>query len=145
MDVKISENFDANDPRFLDSVFNISTLDTNLLLAGGLIIIAFVVFELGMFALDAFYNQTYLTTSVYSQRYDNKEDSIYEDLYYLYNPPPYNYRDPFTYPYRSNNTWNLDLTKIVEWISLLNEIWSSTNSTVTSMDCQKQTICELWR
>ena len=44
MDVKISENFDANDPRFLDSVFNISTLDTNLLLAGGLIIIAFVVF-----------------------------------------------------------------------------------------------------
>ena len=50
--------------------------------------------------------------AVYSQRYDNKEDSIYEDLYYLYNPPPYNYRDPFTYPYRSNNTWNLDITKV---------------------------------
>ena len=50
--------------------------------------------------------------AVYSQRYDNKEDSIYEDLYYLYNPPPYNYRDPFTYPYRSSNTWNLDITKV---------------------------------
>ena len=44
MDVKISEDFIANDPRFLDSIFNTSTIDTNLLLAGGLIIIAFVVF-----------------------------------------------------------------------------------------------------
>jgi len=147
MDVKISEDFIANDPRFLDSIFNTSTIDTNLLLAGGLIIIAFVVFELGMFALDAFYNQTYLTTSVYSQRYDNKDDSIYEDLYYLYNPvqPQYTYRDPFAYPYRANNTWNLNMTKIVEWISLIHEAWNFTDSTVTSMDCQKRTICELWR
>ena len=44
MDLKLSDPNLQNDPRFLDSIFNISSIDTNILLAGGLIIIAFILF-----------------------------------------------------------------------------------------------------
>ena len=47
MDVTLSDPviWNEGDPRFLDSVFNISSIDTNLILfAGGLLILGFVLF-----------------------------------------------------------------------------------------------------
>ena len=54
-------------------------------------------------------NEFILQITVYSQRYDNKVDAMYEDLYYLYNP---HLLDPYAYQYRSNQDWQLNMTKV---------------------------------
>jgi len=134
--------FNEGDPRILDTIFNTSSLtsgifNNSLFQYAGIIILGIILFEVALYALDVYYNQTYLGTSSYAQRFDNDPDSIYQDY------PPY--PDPFASTYRSNQSWDFNLTKIVEWISLMNEAWNFTDSTMTSIHCQKRTICELWR
>jgi len=134
--------YNEGDPRIIDTIFNVSSLtsgifNNSLLQYAGIIILGIILFEVALYALDVYYNQTYLGTSSYSQRFDNDPDSIYQDY------PPY--PDPFASTYRSNQSSSFNLTKIVEWISLLNEAWNFTDSVNSSIHCQKRTICELWR
>ena len=46
--------------------------------------------------------------------------------------------------------WQIYLSQIcdpqvLEWISLLHEAWSLSSSTVSSLECQKRAVCEIWR
>ena len=40
---------------------------------------------------------------------------------------------------------NSVISQVLEWISLLHEAWSLSSSTVSSLDCQKRAVCEIWR
>eukprot|EP00090_Calanus_glacialis_P002033 TRINITY_DN11522_c0_g1_i1.p1 TRINITY_DN11522_c0_g1~~TRINITY_DN11522_c0_g1_i1.p1 ORF type:complete len:207 (-),score=31.08 TRINITY_DN11522_c0_g1_i1:49-669(-) len=137
MDVKLSDNFNANDPRLLDSIFNISSIDTNILiLAGGLLILGFVIFEVAFFSMDVYSKKTSLLGGIgFGQKIDNQ-------FTYPEYPP---YRDPFLTTYRSAGGSELSLTKIVEWIYLMHDIWNFGDSSLNSLECQKRTLCEIWR
>merc|ERR1712186_132949 len=87
------------DPRLLDTVFNVSSLtsgifNNSLFQYAGLVIVGIILFEIALYALDVYYNQTYLQTSSFS-RFDSFDDTngIYSDY------PPY--PDPFGSTYRS--------------------------------------------
>jgi len=93
--------------------------------------------EIVLFALDVYYNNTYTSYSNFSQRYDNGGDSnsAYQDY------PPY--PDPYISTYRSYSSWNF--SKILEWISLMNDSYDMADSTVHHFDCQKRAVCEMFR
>jgi len=135
--------YSEGDPRLIDTIFNVSSLTTNgifnntLFQYAGIVILGVILLEVALYALDVYYNQTYLNTFSYTQRFDNDPDSVFQDY------PPY--PDPFASTYRSSDSWNFNLTKIVEWIELMNDAWNFTESTMTSLDCQKRAVCEIWR
>jgi len=133
------------EPRFIDTIFNFTSItsgftnlfnDSTLLTYAGVAILAIVLFEIALYALDVYYNQTYLQTSSFS-RFDSFDDTngIYSDY------PPY--PDPFGSTYRSRKD-DFSVGKVLEWISLLHEAWSLSSSTVSSLDCQKRAVCEIW-
>jgi len=135
--------YSEGEPRILDTIFNVSSLTTSgifnntLFQTAGIIILGIILFEVALYALDVYYNQTYLNTTSYTQRFDHDPDSIFQDY------PPY--PDPFASTYRSNQGWDFNITKIVEWLSLMNDAWEFTESTLSYMDCQKRAVCEIWR
>jgi len=136
--------YSEGEPRIIDTIFNVSSLTTSgifnnsLFQYAGIIILGIILFEVALYALDVYYNQTYLNTSSYSQRYDSFDpDSVFQDY------PPY--PDPFASTYRAKQGWSFNPTKIVEWISLMNDTWEFTESTLTTLDCQKRAVCEIWR
>jgi len=56
------------------------------------------------------------------------------------------YLDPFYTTYRSLNTgWNMNIVKVLEWISVLNESYNTVDDAINYLDCQKRAVCEIWR
>jgi len=101
------------------------------------VILFIVLVELALFFLDVYYNQTNFNFFQRTGNDDEDPNSIYTDY------PPY--PDPFISTYRSYQSSNLNISKIVEWISLLNDSYNMADSTVSYFSCQKRAICELWR
>lgn len=132
------------EPRIIDTIFNVTGLVNNLFntsnnalftYVGGLVLFIVLV-ELALYALDVYYNQTFNSGYNFSQRNDGKDpNSIYTDY------PPY--PDPYLETYRSYSTWNM--TKILEWLALMNDSYTMADNTVSYFDCQKRAICEIWR
>jgi len=132
-------------PRIIDTIFNVTGLVSGLFnnsnnalvtYVGG-IVLFIVLLEIVLFALDVYYNNTYTSYSNFSQRYDNGGDpnAAYQDY------PPY--PDPYISTYRSYSSW--DFSKILEWISLMNDSYDMADSTIHHFDCQKRAVCEMFR
>lgn len=137
-----SETFMFSDePRLLDNVFNFTgainnALNSSLLTTAGFVIVGIILFEIALYALDVYYNQTYLGNQFYK-----KSDTTGEGAYYSEYP---SYTDPYLETYRSNDNNNFSMGKIVGWISLLEDAWGLSSGTFRTLDCQKRVICELW-
>lgn len=129
------------EPRLLDNVFNFTgainnALNSSLLTTAGFVIVGIILFEIALYALDVYYNQTYLGNQFYK-----KSDTTGDGAYYSEYPA---YPDPYLQTFRSNNNNNFSMGKIVAWISLLEDAWGLSSGTFRSLDCQKRVICELW-
>jgi len=138
--VEDSLEFIDMEPRLLDNVFNFTGtfenfVNSSLFTTGALIIGGIILFEIALYALDVYYNQTYLG----GQQFSKKKDEFNDDLPYFYQEYPA-YPDPFLGTYRSKSR----PTDILAWISLLQDAWEFSDQTFRSLDCQKRAICELW-
>lgn len=133
----------VTNPRFLNSVVNLTNFNifnNTLFLYGGIIILGIVLFELALYALDVYYNQTYLGAGGqgFAYGYNEKKDDLEPGLYQLY-------YDPFQTTYRAINNWDFNMSKIVGWIHLLQETWNVADSTFNDLECQKRAVCEVWQ
>jgi len=133
--LKKATNIESEATGLVSGLFNNSN-NALVTYVGGLVLFI-VLLEIVLFALDVYYNNTYTSYSNFSQRYDNGGDSnsAYQDY------PPY--PDPYISTYRSYSSWNF--SKILEWISLMNDSYDMADSTVHHFDCQKRAVCEMFR
>merc|ERR1711981_1058386 len=133
------------DPRFLDSVFNTSSLsgifNNSLILYGGLIIGAIILFEIALYALDVYYNQTYIQGS--GLAYSKKDTNIPDEQGFYAEYPPY--YDPFQTTYRAFNQWDFNMAKILSWMALMEETWNFSDSTLQDVSCQQRLVCEIFQ
>lgn len=137
------------DPRLIDTIFNVSSLtsgifNNSLFQYAGAIIVGIILFEIALYALDVYYNQTYLNQQTFNQRYDQFYYQQQDPNNFVQDFPAY--LDPYHTTYRSlNSGWSLNIVKILEWISVLNDSYSMADDTLSQLECQKRAVCELWR
>jgi len=114
-----TEDF-VEDPRLFTTPINATGVtdffaNNTLFLVGGVAIAAFILLEIALYALDVYYNQTYLGGNSFA----NKKDSYNNHL--LQDHP--SYRDPFLSTYRSDDSEHIQ--RILSWLSLLQDSWGS--------------------
>merc|ERR1712020_504895 len=82
---------------------------------GGIIILGIVLFELALYALDVYYNQTYLGAGGqgFTYGYNEKKDDLEPGLY----PEFQLYYDPFQTTYRAINNWDFNMSKVSSLLS----------------------------
>jgi len=123
------------EPRFfnfsIDSIFNDS-----LLTLGGIFIVGVILFEVALYALDVYYNQTYLN------RNDNRNDggqfpTNQEQQYYDY------YQQTFR-SFEGGSSWR-NIAKIPQWLALAYEMYETSSEVLSDVDCTKKAICEIYQ
>eukprot|EP00094_Tigriopus_californicus_P003541 TCALIF_03406-PA protein Name:"Protein of unknown function" AED:0.06 eAED:0.06 QI:8/1/0.33/1/1/0.66/3/0/193 len=114
---------------------------TTILGIGGGIILAIILFEIALYALDVYYNRTYgFGGSSSSSGYHRRKDETFNSEIYQEYPK---YQDPFASTYRSLAS-NTRLDKILEWIALGRETYEMGSETMKDMSCRKKIICEIY-
>merc|ERR1712047_76635 len=101
-------------------------------------------FELALYALDVYYNQTYL-----NNRIDNRYDKYGSENpnYMLWEQVYPKYYDQYQQTFRGRKDYGVwkNIAKIPQWLTLAYDMYETSSDLLNDLDCQKKAICEVYQ
>jgi len=132
------------DARFLNVSFD-GIFNNSLLTLAGIFIVGVIMFELALYALDVYYNQTYLNNRI-DNRYD-KYGSQNDPNYMLWEQVYPKYYDQYQQTFRGRKDYGVwkNIAKIPQWLTLAYDMYETSSDLLNDLDCQKKAICEVYQ